>query len=154
MPAASLCRITVASFKASDRTALLKLLPHAIVYDRGKAFRPCQADSKRERVADRELDSWRVIPVVVAIAVGGGGGKRQKSNYNFNMLCVQMSVRGSLAFNVEHELSSWCLEFVRVCVCVYVAASVSDCLLVYFDLSPQNGFQLVYVCICVCSSVT
>lgn len=47
--------------------------------------------------------------VVVAIAVGGvggGGGKRQKSNYNFNMLCVQMSVRGSLAFNVEHELSS------------------------------------------------
>lgn len=45
---------------------------------------------------------------VVAIAVGGvgGGGKRQKSNYNFNMLCVQMSVRGSLAFNVEHELSS------------------------------------------------
>lgn len=122
------------------------LPPHAAVRERGKPFWPCQADrnTERERVADRELDSWRVIPVVVAAVAGG---KRQKSNYNFNMLCVQLSVRGSLAFNVEHELSSWCLEF--VCGCVWRRVCVTAFWYILIWAHKMDFSSCLCVCVCV-----
>lgn len=48
------------------------------------------------------------------------------------------------------QCGTWTFKLMfRICAGVYVcvAASVCDCLLVHFDLSPQNGFQLMCVCV-------